>query len=100
MRARSSAVRMPDALESARERLRAADIGVDQAPVEMERAGEALENLRGPALEAPAPELHACAAGLPRCQRSCSDPPSRFERRPHLIGRPIRLMKPSASFWS
>ena len=35
-----------DAFERAREGLRAADIGVDQPPVEIERAREALEDLR------------------------------------------------------
>ena len=78
--------------ERARERLRAGDVGIEQPPVEMERTGEALENLRGSALETPAPEFqgvllgfagrHAVLAALTR------------------MGSPIRLMKPSASFWS
>ncbi len=37
-----------DPLQRAREGLRAANIGVDQPPVEIERAGKALEDFRGP----------------------------------------------------
>src|ERR1700722_7416850 len=63
--------------------LRAAQIGVEQAPVEVERSGESLEDVRRPIGEAPAPQLHL-------------DFPASAART--LIGRPIRLMKPSASF--
>ncbi len=48
-----------DPLERPREGLRAANIGIDQPPVEIERAGKALEDFRRPGLEPPAPELHA-----------------------------------------
>ena len=48
-----------DTLERPRERLRAADIGVDQAAVEIERAGEALEDFGWAGLEPAAPEFHA-----------------------------------------
>src|SRR5256885_5706884 len=54
-----------DALECPRERLRAANVDFEQPLVEMEGTGEALEDLRRSGLEAPSPELHAPAAGLP-----------------------------------
>ncbi len=47
-----------DIFERARIRLRAADIGMNQAAVEMQRAGEALEHLRGAVLEPAAPQFH------------------------------------------
>src|ERR1017187_2586911 len=47
-----------DALQGARECLRAADVGVDQAAVEIERSAEALEDFARPGFKAPAPELH------------------------------------------
>jgi hypothetical protein len=76
----------PDPLQRPREGLRAANIRVEQAAVEMERTREALEHFRGPRFEPAAPELHAdcLAASAART----------------LMGRPMRLMKPSASFWS
>ena len=72
-----------NALQRPRESLRAANIGVEQAPVEMERSRESLEDVRRPVGEASAPQLHL-------------DFPWRAART--LIGRPIRLMKPRASF--
>src|SRR5437763_17080345 len=48
----------PDPLERPRERLRSTDIGVDQAAVEIERAGEALEYLGWPGLKPAAPQFH------------------------------------------
>ena len=45
------------ALQRPREGLRAADIGVDQAPIEMERAGEALEDFGGPARRSGRPRV-------------------------------------------
>ena len=41
------------ALQRPRERLRAADIGIDQPPVEMQRSGEALEDFRRSASNRP-----------------------------------------------
>ncbi len=72
-----------DAFQRPREGLRAANIGVEQAPVEMERPGESLEDVRRAVREASAPQLHLAF-------------PARAART--LIGRPMRLMKPSASF--
>ena len=73
------------ALQRARKRLRALDIGVDQSPVEMQRPGEALEDFRRPSSNA-----------RPRA----SSPLFLQRRRATWIGSPIRLMNPSASFWS
>ena len=73
-----------DLFERAGEGLRAAYIGIDQPPVEIERAGEALEDLRWSGFETSAPELHLAFAARART----------------LMGSPMRLMKPSASFWS
>ena len=42
-----------------RKSLRPLNIGVDQPPVEMERAGESFKDLRGPLLEPASPQLHA-----------------------------------------
>ena len=42
-----------------RERLRAANVRVDQSPVEVERTGEPLEDFRGTFLKPAAPEFHA-----------------------------------------
>ncbi len=47
-----------DLFESAREGLGAADIGVEQAPVEIERAGEALEDFGRAGFETSSPEFH------------------------------------------
>ena len=41
-----------------REGLRAADIGIDQPPVEMQRAGKALEDFRRSGFKPSAPEFH------------------------------------------
>src|ERR1700728_1779124 len=71
--------------QSPRKRLRSFYINEHELAVEMERTGELLEDLRGPALESAAPKLH---------EEDC-----RSEART-LIGRPIKLMKPNASFWS
>ena len=72
-------------LQRPREGLRTPYIGVDQAPVEVQRSRKAFEDLGRPGFKSAAPELHLdCAALAART----------------LIGRPIRLMKPSASFWS
>ena len=75
-----------DPLQRPREGLRAANIGIDQPPVEIERTGKTLEDFRRPGLKPPAPELHAHFAFLASART--------------FIGRPVRLMKPSASFWS
>ncbi len=79
-----------DAFERPRERLRAANIGIDQPPVEIQRPGESLEDFRRPRFKPPAPQLHDLAP-----EDFAAASPART-----LIGSPIRLMKPSASFWS
>ncbi len=77
-----------DAFERSRERLRAADVGSEQPAIEMERSGEALEDLRGTLSKAASPELHTdFFADFLSDART-------------WIGRPIRLMKPRASRWS
>src|ERR1035437_3187941 len=72
-----------DALQRARERLRATDIGVHEPPVEIERPRETLEDLGRSRFKTPAPQFHLSL-------------PARAART--LMGRPIRLMKPRASF--
>ena len=72
-----------DALQRARERLRATDIGVHEPPVEIERPRETLEDLGRSRFKTPAPEFHL---GLPAMAART------------LMGRPTRLMKPRASF--
>ena len=72
-----------DALQGAREGLRAADIALDQPAIEVQGVAEALEHLARSAFKPPAPELH-----FPL-------PPSAART---LMGSPMRLMKPSASF--
>src|SRR5579863_2313858 len=47
-----------DALQRAGEGLRAPAISVQQPPVEVQRAGEALKDLGRSAFESPAPKLH------------------------------------------
>src|SRR5271155_5681346 len=47
-----------DPCKRPRKSLRAANVGVEQAAVEMQRAGEALEDFRGPFGETAAPEFH------------------------------------------
>ena len=59
MDASLASVTAKDALERARESLRAADIGFYQTPVEVKGPREAFEDFRGPFLESAAPELHA-----------------------------------------
>ena len=81
-----------DAFERPRERLRAADVRVDQPPVEVERTGKPLEDFRGTFLEPAAPELHTdffldFLLAFITAART-------------WIGSPIRLMNPRASFWS
>ena len=57
--------------------------GKDQPPVEMERSREPLEDLRGPVSKRPPQSFMA----LHFLSKACT-----------LMGSPIRLMKPSASF--
>src|SRR5436305_1095887 len=76
------------------ERLRSPNIRIDQPPVEVQRSGEALEDLGRPRLEAPAPEFHF------RSPAPGPWPPAPAASARTFIGSPIRLMKPSASFWS
>src|SRR5437764_1252668 len=82
----------PDPFERARERLRSADIALDQPAVEVQRVTESLEDFAGPGLEPSAPELHMVLAGLEACVT--------FSAARTLIGRPIKLINPNASFWS
>ncbi len=63
-----------DALQGAGEGLRAFDVGVDQKFVEVERAGESLEDFRRPGFETPAPELHRRATTACRFARRASAP--------------------------
>ena len=72
-------------LQRSSERLRSAAIGVEKLFIEMQRTGEALENFGRAGGEATAPQFHFFAAAA-ACART-------------LIGSPIKLMKPSASFW-
>src|SRR5262245_47242983 len=53
-----------DALERPREGLGTADVGVHEAPVEMERAGESFKDLRRLRFEPSAPQLHRLLAAL------------------------------------
>ena len=71
------------AFQSARECLGAANVGVDQPPVEVQRAGKSLEHFRRTGLESATPQFHRF-----------------FNPALTFIGSPIRLIKPSASFWS
>ena len=80
-----------DAFERAREGLRAANVGIGQAgdrsaamPEKRSKTSEGLRSKRA------APELHT---------RLLARLSLRVEART-WIGRPIRLMKPRASFWS
>ena len=128
------------------EGLRAAYIRADQAPVEIQRSGEAFEDLRRARFKPAAPELHAASAQcrLVFAKMECAwgnrgagpwpahggpapdirpeedgraERPPQAERLPHnrvasgenkrpasaartLIGNPMRLMNPNASFWS
>ena len=45
-------------LKRAGEGLRAADVGADEAAIEQQRSGKALEDLRGPAFKSASPQLH------------------------------------------
>jgi len=78
-----------DPFERAREGLGAADIGLDQPPVEIERSRKSLENFRRSGFETSAPKLHFVPAALEASSAART-----------LIGSPIRLIKPKASFWS
>src|SRR5688500_15499954 len=73
-----------DAPERTRERLRSANIGENQAFVEVQGPGEPFKRLRRPLLESATPEFHFAD----------------FSKARTLIGRPIQLINPSASFWS
>ncbi len=53
-----------DTFKSPREGLRASDIGFEELPVEIERPGKALEDLRGSFLEASAPQFHLALAAF------------------------------------
>ncbi len=77
----------PDALQRRGERLRADDVGLEQPAVEIERTREALEQLGRPFFKTASPQLHDFFAPETTAART-------------LIGRPTRLMKPAASFWS
>src|SRR5713101_516021 len=81
----------PDAFQGAREGLGAADVGVNQAAVEMKRARESFEDLRRPGFKPSAPELHGFLAAFEAAFCAACKPART------LIGSPIRLMKPSAS---
>ena len=74
-----------DPFQRAREGLRAPDVRVDQTPVEIERAGEALEDFGRAGFEAAASEFHFDSRAPAASART-------------FMGRPIRLIKPSASF--
>ena len=52
----------PDAFEGARPGLGAEDVGVEEPAVEVERAGEALEDLGGRGFESSSPEFHGCGS--------------------------------------
>src|SRR5689334_6302249 len=70
-----------DTLQRVRVGLRSADIDVHQPLVEVQRFGKALEGLGRACFESAAPEFHCLAASALT-----------------FIGRPMRLMKPWASF--
>src|SRR5579884_1048018 len=87
------------ARQSSCKSLRAFGIGKDEITIEMERSGKLFKDLRRPGFESSAPELHgdqrfaSCTTLREPSGRSCS-------RARTLMGRPTRLMKPRASFWS
>ena len=84
-RARSSAVRMPTPFQRARESLRAANIGIQQPAIEMQRSGERSKTSEGPS-----------RSGRPRASFGLRFAAFSSSART-WIGRPIRLMKPRAS---